>query len=71
MVGECYSEEQVTAMKDKQVKIVLDQVEYSLEEWDTDKCPVSRWELDVEILQRVHKAKVSNWFPTNNLCNQW
>merc|ERR1711892_1111844 len=42
MVGECFSEEQVTVMKDKQVKIVLTQTKSSIEEWDTDKCPVSK-----------------------------
>jgi len=39
LVGECYSEEDVIAMKDHQLKNVLEVLEKSVEEWDTEKCP--------------------------------
>merc|ERR1711997_1138822 len=39
LIGECYSEEDVIAMKDHQLKNVLEVLEKSVEEWDTEKCP--------------------------------
>eukprot|EP00092_Neocalanus_flemingeri_P035474 GFUD01038602.1.p1 GENE.GFUD01038602.1~~GFUD01038602.1.p1 ORF type:complete len:189 (+),score=62.36 GFUD01038602.1:153-719(+) len=39
LVGECNTEEQVTAMKDRQLKGNLVQLQTSLDEWDSDKCP--------------------------------
>ena len=39
LIGDCYSEEDVIAMKDHQLKNVLEVLEKSVEEWDTEKCP--------------------------------
>merc|ERR1712176_1556426 len=38
----CYSEEDVINMKDHQLKNVLEVLEKSVEEWDTDKCEAVR-----------------------------
>merc|ERR1712032_1578500 len=38
LIGDCYSEEDVINMKDHQLKNVLEVLEKSVEEWDTDKC---------------------------------
>merc|ERR1711892_1271207 len=37
--GECHTKEEVDAMKDKQLKDVLDKLKISVDEWDSDKCP--------------------------------
>jgi len=39
LVGECKTEEEVTARKDEQLKAVLVKLESSVAEWDSDKCP--------------------------------
>ena len=38
LIGECYSEMDVIHMKDDQLRNVLEVLEKSVEEWDTDKC---------------------------------
>merc|ERR1712110_64456 len=38
LIGDCYSEEDVINMKDHQLRNVLEVLEKSVEEWDTDKC---------------------------------
>merc|ERR1712172_201778 len=42
LIGDCYSEEDVINMKDHQLKNVLEVLEKSVEEWDTDKCEAVR-----------------------------
>ena len=42
MVGECKTCEEVTALKDEQLKKVLQNVKSSVKEWDTNKCPATK-----------------------------
>merc|ERR1712010_438003 len=42
LIGDCYSEEDVINMKDHQLKNVLEVLEKSVEEGDTDKCEAVR-----------------------------
>merc|ERR1719378_1027859 len=42
LVGECNTCEEVTAMKDEQLKKVLKNVKSSVNEWDTSKCPATK-----------------------------
>merc|ERR1719300_862532 len=42
LVGECNTCEEVTAMKDEQLKKVLKNVKSSVNEWDTNKCPATK-----------------------------
>eukprot|EP00091_Calanus_sinicus_P010705 TRINITY_DN2469_c0_g1_i4.p1 TRINITY_DN2469_c0_g1~~TRINITY_DN2469_c0_g1_i4.p1 ORF type:complete len:177 (+),score=51.30 TRINITY_DN2469_c0_g1_i4:162-692(+) len=39
LVGECKTEEEVTARKDEQLKNVLVKLKSSIAAWDSDKCP--------------------------------
>merc|ERR1711892_318609 len=39
MIGDCFTEEEVNEMKDGQFEGILGQLEMSIEEWDSDKCP--------------------------------
>ena len=39
LVGDCASEEEVTGMRDHQLKGILMQLQTSIEEWDSEKCP--------------------------------
>ena len=42
LVGECNTCEEVTTMKDEQLKEVLRNVKSSVKEWDTNKCPATK-----------------------------
>merc|ERR1719356_1669368 len=42
LVGECNTCEEVTTMKDEQLKKVLKNVKSSVNEWDTNKCPATK-----------------------------
>merc|ERR1712126_462062 len=42
LVGECNTCEEVTNMKDEQLKKVLKNVKSSVKEWDTNKCPATK-----------------------------
>ena len=44
LVGDCYDEDTVTDMKDDQLRSVLEVLEKSVEEWDSDKCPAIKYE---------------------------
>ena len=39
LLGDCYDEETLTEMKDSQFEVVLNQLEQSVEEWDSQLCP--------------------------------
>lgn len=39
LIGECNTEEDVNEMKDEQLKGILHQLQTSIEEWDSEKCP--------------------------------
>jgi len=39
LIGDCNTEEDVTNMKDEQLRIIIGQLETSVEEWDSEKCP--------------------------------
>jgi hypothetical protein len=39
LIGDCYTEEEVSHRKDTQVKGILKQLEATVEEWDSSKCP--------------------------------
>ena len=42
LVGTCNTCEEVTAMKDDQLKKVLKNVNSSVKEWNTNKCPATK-----------------------------
>merc|ERR1719356_2087664 len=42
LVGTCNTCEEVTALKDEQLKKVLKNVKSSVKEWDTNKCPATK-----------------------------
>merc|ERR1719356_526970 len=42
LVGACNTCEEVTVMKDEQLKKVLQNVKSSVKEWDTNKCPATK-----------------------------
>merc|ERR1712215_653475 len=42
LVGECNTCEEVTNMKDEQLKKVLKNVKSSVKEWDSNKCPATK-----------------------------
>merc|ERR1719357_2112951 len=42
LVGECNTCDEVTGMKDEQLKEVLRNVKSSVKEWDTNKCPATK-----------------------------
>jgi len=46
LVGDCYDEDEVIVMKDKQLKNVMLVMEQSVEEWDTQKCPAIKAHID-------------------------
>jgi len=46
LIGECNSEEEVTANKDHQLTGILMQLQSSIEEWDSDKCPAIKDHID-------------------------
>ena len=39
LIGDCNTEEEVTMMKDHQLKGILSQLKSSVQEWDSEKCP--------------------------------
>jgi len=39
LVGDCKTEEQVTAIKDQQIKAILQNLQSNVQAWDSDKCP--------------------------------
>jgi len=39
LIGDCNSEEDVNVMRDEQLKGILHQLQTSIEEWDSEKCP--------------------------------
>eukprot|EP00091_Calanus_sinicus_P017109 TRINITY_DN36913_c0_g1_i1.p1 TRINITY_DN36913_c0_g1~~TRINITY_DN36913_c0_g1_i1.p1 ORF type:complete len:152 (-),score=41.86 TRINITY_DN36913_c0_g1_i1:197-652(-) len=39
LLGECYTEEKVNRMKEQQLKGILKELESTVDEWDSDKCP--------------------------------
>jgi len=39
LIGDCNTEEDVTNMKDEQLRVIIGQLETSIEEWDSEKCP--------------------------------
>jgi len=53
LIGDCYSEEEVTRKKDAQLDGKLEQLSESISEWDSDKCPVIKAHL-----VRTNKAPV-------------
>eukprot|EP00092_Neocalanus_flemingeri_P007597 GFUD01008199.1.p2 GENE.GFUD01008199.1~~GFUD01008199.1.p2 ORF type:complete len:182 (-),score=46.44 GFUD01008199.1:2007-2552(-) len=46
LVGECNSEQEVTDMKDHQLKVILMQLQTSVQEWDSEKCPAVKAHID-------------------------
>ena len=40
LIGECNTEEDVTALKDTQIESIIRLLEAQVEDWDSDKCPV-------------------------------
>lgn len=39
LIGDCNTEEDATNMKDEQLRVIIGQLETSIEEWDSEKCP--------------------------------
>merc|ERR1719466_699696 len=46
LIGDCNTEDDVTAMKDEQLKSILEQLQQSVDEWDSDKCPAVKAHID-------------------------
>jgi len=46
LIGPCNTKEDVTAMKDQQIKSILPQLKTSISEWDSDKCPAVKAHVD-------------------------
>lgn len=46
LVGDCYTEDKVNAMKDEQVDKVLDKLQQNIKEWESDKCPAVKQHID-------------------------
>jgi len=42
LIGSCHSEGEVNEMKDKQIEGILEQLETTIDAWDSDKCPPVR-----------------------------
>jgi len=55
ILAPCYTEEELTKQKDEQLKQVLAQVQSSIKEWDTNKCPATK--AHVERLKAAEDAK--------------
>jgi len=46
LIGDCNTEDDVTAMKDEQLKSILEQLQQSVDEWDSEKCPAVKAHID-------------------------
>merc|ERR1711970_1367489 len=46
MIGDCYTKEEVTKMKDDQIVKVLEQLQSTVKEWDSEKCPATKAHID-------------------------
>merc|ERR1719431_1924564 len=46
LVGACKTQEEVDELKDKQLKVSLEQVKENIPNWDTDKCPAVKAHID-------------------------
>jgi len=46
LIGPCNTKEDVTALKDEQLKSILPQIKTSISEWDSDKCPAVKAHMD-------------------------
>merc|ERR1711890_220731 len=57
LIGDCYSEEEVNQRKDTQVKGILKQLEATVEEWDSSKCPPVMAYLDREAAKEAGDAE--------------
>merc|ERR1719481_392089 len=44
--ADCYDEEQLNELKDKQVESTLEKIEAAFEDWDSQKCPAAKNYLD-------------------------
>jgi len=61
LIGDCYSEEDVINMKDHQLRNVLEVLEKSVEEWDTEKCEAVRAHVErVKALQESDDEDFDN-----------
>jgi len=55
ILAPCYTEEELNKQKDEQLKQVLAQVQSSIKEWDTNKCPATK--AHVERLKAAEEAE--------------
>jgi len=55
LVGRCNTCEEVTAMKDEQLKKVLNNVKSSVKEWDSNKCPATK--AHIERMKALEKGE--------------
>merc|ERR1712183_872392 len=46
MIGDCYTKEEVTKLKDDQIVKVLEQLQSTVKEWDSEKCPATKAHID-------------------------
>merc|ERR1712059_87529 len=42
LLGDCYTEEQMNAEKNKQIEAILGTIKKAIQEWDSTKCPTIR-----------------------------
>merc|ERR1711936_662128 len=60
MIGDCYTKEDVTKMKDDQIVKVLEQLQSSVKEWDSEKCPATKAHIDrMKMLEEAVQVKTS------------
>ena len=61
LLGKCYTWEEVVEMKDQQFKGIIQQLESSIDDWNSDMCPPVRWEdiiADILLRQTYIRAHI-------------
>merc|ERR1712098_8463 len=61
LIGDCNTEEEINELRDQALPGVLEQLSDSIEEWDSEKCPVVKNHLDrVNPLTEEDEARVES-----------
>merc|ERR1712215_580474 len=69
LIGDCYTKKEVTKMKDDQIVKVLEQLQSTVKEWDSEKCPATKAHIDrMKMLEEAVQVKTSKQErqPTNH-----
>merc|ERR1712215_143078 len=60
LIGDCYTKKEVTKMKDDQIVKVLEQLQSTVKEWDSEKCPATKAHIDrMKMLEEAVQVKTS------------